>query len=218
METSGIPSNLIKSYNFDTNDSDQSNLNDKIIKNKIFIRNLEWSVHENLLKHFFSKYGQVKRSKILRDSETKKSKGSGYVEFNDETGPENVLKSDPNDLILNGRRLFIDTFKKRNEPKFKSWDKQKEQVRPCKSEETRELDSNENGFLGHCLIDKLPYNVLCSIFSFLSLRDLCIVEQGFLFLKIFNLLLSLSYDFSLKYAKDGTKSPKLLGTKNKNWY
>ncbi|CAF0937258.1 unnamed protein product [Brachionus calyciflorus] len=154
----------------------EKNCSDRIVKNKIFVRNLEWSTHENLLKHFFSSYGPIKKCKILRDLETNRSKGCGIVEFEDEKGPENVLSANKEDLNLGGRRLFVDSYKKPIESK----NKKKFHERPREesfSTKRDELEIKHESDFSISLIEKLPYNVLCKIFSYLSIRDLCIVEQ-----------------------------------------
>ena len=55
--------------------SSSENRADKINKKRIFVENIEWSVHENLFEKFFSKFGTVKKSKIIRSHEQNKSKG-----------------------------------------------------------------------------------------------------------------------------------------------
>lgn len=145
-----------------------------IIKNKIYVSNLEWNVHENLLKHFFAKFGSVKRCKILRYEDTNKSKGVAFVDFNDIQSVENVLNAKQEEIVLCGRILTIKMYEKKHAKK------------PCNEikfikNHVSESDSTEVDYQPYnCYIHKLPYNVLTNIFSYLSIRDLCIVELGIL--------------------------------------
>jgi len=51
----------------------------------IFVSNISFKVRENSLRDLFSQYGVVERVKIVKDRETKRSKGYGFVEMpNDE--------------------------------------------------------------------------------------------------------------------------------------
>lgn len=51
----------------------------------IFVSNISFKVRENGLRELFSQYGTVERVKIVKDRETQRSKGYGFVEMpNDE--------------------------------------------------------------------------------------------------------------------------------------
>ncbi len=51
----------------------------------IFVSNISFKVRENSLQELFSQFGAVERVKIVKDKETKRSKGYGFVEMpNDE--------------------------------------------------------------------------------------------------------------------------------------
>ncbi|GIV28439.1 MAG: RNA-binding protein [Bacteroidia bacterium] len=51
----------------------------------IFVSNISFKVRENALRELFSQYGTVERVKIVKDRETQRSKGYGFVEMpNDE--------------------------------------------------------------------------------------------------------------------------------------
>ena len=73
-----------------------------------------------MLSKIFSKYGTIKKVKIIRNS-TNESKEIGYIEFhngNDVTQLLNGIQFDP--LILNKRKLLIQAFvsKSKNKNKF----------------------------------------------------------------------------------------------------
>jgi RNA recognition motif-containing protein len=47
----------------------------------IFVSNISFKVRENSLRKLFSQYGTVERVKIVKDRETQRSKGYGFVEM-----------------------------------------------------------------------------------------------------------------------------------------
>lgn len=165
------------------------------VKNKLYVSNLEWNVHENLLKHFLSKFGSVKRCKILRYQDTNRSKGIAFVDFNDALSVQNVLNAKENDLFLNGRSMNVKKYEIKRENKIptKIIEKKVEESNSVFSPSNIEQPSN-------CYINKIPYNILINIFSYLSIRDLCIAEQGRLKKSHFKL-----NAFKIKCAEDGMK-------------
>lgn len=53
----------------------------------IFVSNISFKVREQALKDLFSEYGEVSNVRIIKDKETRRSKGYGFVEMpNDEHG------------------------------------------------------------------------------------------------------------------------------------
>lgn len=168
--------------------------NGKIIKNKVFVNNLEWSVHENLLKKFLVKYGEIVKCKIIRDAQTNKSKGFGFVEFDHHSGASRLLRANKEDLILNGRQINVQYFEEKEKKKYKSRnlyhpEPHQSQHLPSQNINNKNVvtvnqnQQNNNNFNElrsnkSVNVSELPYNVLISIFNHLCLRDLCIVEQG----------------------------------------
>ena len=171
----------------------------KICKKKVFVENLEWNVHENLLKNFLKKFGTIKRTKIIRDNQTNKSKGFGYVEFEAERDAESLIQTKPVDLLLNTRPLRVSFYKEKIRAKNKStlWSQPLQTTaQPVKrlqtdnanhadridtsdaSRNAAEAASSVQATTYNELVNFLPYNVLVKIFSYLCLRDRCIVEQG----------------------------------------
>lgn len=139
----------------------------------MFIENIQYEVHENLLERFLSRYGRIKKAKIIRDSLTNKSKGFGYVEFfNEEDAIKMITNANPNDLMLKERQMIIRQFIN----KHKAPHHRKKTISQNKTDKTVELDSDmdTNGYN----VNNLPIDVLPNILSQLSIRDLCIAEQG----------------------------------------
>jgi hypothetical protein len=120
------------------------------------------------LSRIFSKYGKIKRVKVIRDSHTNKSKGFGYVEFCDESSASNMLKNaNPTDLLLKERVMTIRQFEIKVKP---SCNRLRQQT---KADSSNNIEEPQGFNINH-----LPVDVLTNVFSKLSLRDLCIVEQG----------------------------------------
>ena len=160
--------------------SSTSSVRFKLCKKKVFLENLEWNVHENLLKNFLKKYSSIKRIKVIRDANTNKSKGYGYVEFGDEKDAEALVASssfNTNTLVLNTRPIRASFYKEKvrfkntNTNGFALCNKQGDKSAQMDME--RDIQNNEIN-----IVNALPYNVLVKIFSYLCLRDKCVVEQG----------------------------------------
>ena len=54
------------------------------MSNKLYIGNLEWSIDSNALSEFFSQIGKVVSADVIRDRDTGRSRGFGFVEFETE--------------------------------------------------------------------------------------------------------------------------------------
>jgi len=177
------------SSNTTTNSSTKSNERIKICKKKVYLENLEWNVHENMLERFLKKYGPIKRCKIIRDPLTNKSRGCGYVEFDDEKNAEALL------IAANGGAALPhvnDTNNNTSEAKLElnmrpvkaSFYRERVKLKSHLNENTNNNDerlmediSSSNGSAAS-IVNALPYNVLVKIFSHLCLRDRCKAEQG----------------------------------------
>ena len=53
----------------------------KEANNELFVTNIKYNITENDLKNLFDEYGKIIFCKILRDTETNKSKGVGFIKF-----------------------------------------------------------------------------------------------------------------------------------------
>ena len=57
----------------------------------IFVSNISFKVREEALKELFSSYGEVTSVRIIKDKETKRSRGFGFVEMaNDDDGQKAI--------------------------------------------------------------------------------------------------------------------------------
>ncbi|MBF0299414.1 MAG: RNA-binding protein [Oligoflexia bacterium] len=57
---------------------------------KIYVGNLSWGTTENELSDLFAKFGSVESARIIKDKETGRSKGFGFVEM---TSSEDMAKA-----------------------------------------------------------------------------------------------------------------------------
>ncbi|KAJ9153970.1 hypothetical protein P3X46_027352 [Hevea brasiliensis] len=79
---------------------------------KIFVGGIPSSVTEDELKNFFSKYGKVVEHQIIRDHETNRSRGFGFIIFDSEEIVDEML-SEGNMIDVAGTQVEI----KKAEPK-----------------------------------------------------------------------------------------------------
>jgi len=72
-------------------------------KGKMFIGGLSWeTTHDNLLRHF-SKYGEVVDCVVMKNPETGRSRGFGFITFQDPSNVDLVLQNTPH--ILDSRTI-----------------------------------------------------------------------------------------------------------------
>ncbi|KAM7251345.1 hypothetical protein ACFE04_023228 [Oxalis oulophora] len=89
-----------------------SNQSKEFKTKKLFVGGIPTSVNEDELKSFFSKYGEVVEHQIIRDHETNRSRGFGFVIFDVEDVVDDLL-SQGNMVELAGTQVEI----KKAEPK-----------------------------------------------------------------------------------------------------
>lgn len=66
----------------------------------IFVSNVSFKMRENHLREIFEKFGEVSSVKIVKDRDTGKSKGFGFVEMPNDDEAQNAISS------LNGTDQF----------------------------------------------------------------------------------------------------------------
>ena len=80
----------------------------------IFVGNLVWSTTEEDLAQLFEAYGIVERVQLIRDRETGRSRGFGFVEM-PEASEAHAAITGLNGTVLGGRALTVNEARPREE-------------------------------------------------------------------------------------------------------
>ncbi len=81
----------------------------------LYVGNLAYSMEEQELEQIFVKYGQVTSVKIIRDRETNRSKGFGFVEMADRAQAEKAI-SELNNQVIKQRKIVVNEARPRKAP------------------------------------------------------------------------------------------------------
>ena len=73
---------------------------------KLYVGNISWGTDEQALTSHFSKHGTVKSAKIVKDHDTGKSKGFGFVEMGSAEEAQTAIDKS-NGVELGGRELRV---------------------------------------------------------------------------------------------------------------
>lgn len=77
---------------------------------RIYVGNLPYKLRENELRAAFEAYGEVASARIIKDKETRRSRGYGFVDMPNEQEAANAINS-LNDTELNGRAIKVSEAK-----------------------------------------------------------------------------------------------------------
>ena len=100
----------------------------------IFIANLDFGITSDDLRTTFSQFGEVSYAHVVYERETKKSKGYGYIEMENDDEARNAITA-LNGLEIQGRKIDV----KEALPKGKRPEKSDE--KPIKKEKKPTLDT-----------------------------------------------------------------------------
>ena len=78
---------------------------------QVYVGNLSYRVREQHLRDFFSHYGDISQLRIIKNHNTGRSKGFGFVTFASSAGAENAL--DSHGKNFEGRALVVHLAKPR---------------------------------------------------------------------------------------------------------
>ena len=73
---------------------------------KLFVGCLPWAVDDQALEDLFKDFGTVSSAKVIMDHETGRSKGFGFVEFNDDNQAKAAIDK-LNGSDLQGRTIVV---------------------------------------------------------------------------------------------------------------
>lgn len=80
----------------------------------IYVGNLSWSMTDQDLSDLFTQFGEVSSAKILREKNTGRSKGFGFVEMADEEAARNAI-STLHETEVQGRKIVVNESQPRPE-------------------------------------------------------------------------------------------------------
>ncbi|EKE73698.1 RNA recognition motif domain-containing protein [Gallaecimonas xiamenensis] len=80
----------------------------------LFVSNLSFRVEADALAQLFGQYGDVQRAHIVKDKETGRSRGFGFVEMADKATGENAIKA-LNGQDFEGRPLVVNEARPREQ-------------------------------------------------------------------------------------------------------
>lgn len=80
---------------------------------KLFVGSLPWSVDDETLRETFEEHGNVVSAKVIKDRETGRSRGFGFVEMENSTDAKSAIDA-LNDSELKGRNIVVNEAKSRN--------------------------------------------------------------------------------------------------------
>lgn len=78
----------------------------------IYVGNLAWKTRNEELKELFENFGQVEKAFIVRDRNTKKSRGFGFVEMPNEDEAKAAIENLDNTVFLE-RTIVVNEAKPR---------------------------------------------------------------------------------------------------------
>lgn len=84
------------------------------MNNTLYVGNLPYAYDEEKLTSLFSSYGKVTSSRIVRDRVSGKSKGFGFVEFENSEEANNAAAA-LNNIEVDGRNIKVNIAKPKEE-------------------------------------------------------------------------------------------------------
>ncbi|MBP9761714.1 RNA-binding protein [Candidatus Saccharibacteria bacterium] len=80
---------------------------------KLFVGSLPWAVDDQQLKDLFAEFGEVTYAKVIIDRDTNRSKGFGFVEFDDADAAKKAIDK-LNNSEINGRTIVVNEARPRD--------------------------------------------------------------------------------------------------------
>jgi len=82
------------------------------LNKKLFVGSLPWAVDDQKLAQIFSQAGTVVSAQVVKDRDTGRSRGFGFVEMSTEEEAENAVKN-LNNSDIDGRKIVVNIAKPR---------------------------------------------------------------------------------------------------------
>ncbi|HET6486247.1 MAG TPA: RNA-binding protein [Spirochaetia bacterium] len=83
----------------------------------LYVGNLPYRIDEDSLRQLFTPYGGVETSKVIKDRQTGRSKGFGFVEMTTQSEAEAAIKA-LNEQPLDGRNIKVSLAKPKEPRRF----------------------------------------------------------------------------------------------------
>lgn len=80
---------------------------------KLFVGSLPWSIDDATLRETFEEHGNVVSAKVIKDRDTGRSRGFGFVEMENSADAKSAIDA-LNDSDLKGRNIVVNEAKSRN--------------------------------------------------------------------------------------------------------
>lgn len=77
---------------------------------KIYAGNLSYQMEEEELRETFERFGEVTDAAVIRDRETGRHRGFGFVTMADDTAAKSAIES-LHDSMIGGRRIVVNEAK-----------------------------------------------------------------------------------------------------------
>ena len=95
---------------------------DKLMGNKLYVGNLSFDVSDAELEQAFSEYGEIASATVIKDRDSNRSKGFGFVEFVQEADAQKA-KEAMDGKELGGRSLKVDEARPQKERSSGGYDR-----------------------------------------------------------------------------------------------
>jgi cold-inducible RNA-binding protein len=83
------------------------------VSKKLFVGSLPWAVNDEALKEAFATYGNVISANVVTDRQTGRSRGFGFVEFENDSEATAAIEA-LNGSELDGRNIVVNEAKPKN--------------------------------------------------------------------------------------------------------
>jgi RNA recognition motif-containing protein len=81
---------------------------------KLFVGSLSWNTNDDGLHQAFAQFGEVSEAKVITDRMTGRSRGFGFVTFEDDAAADAAIEA-LNGTELDGRTIRVDVARERRE-------------------------------------------------------------------------------------------------------
>lgn len=81
---------------------------------KLFVGSLAWATDDDSLKAFFEQFGTVTKAEVVRERDSNRSRGFGFVEFEDDAEADKAI-AEADGKELDGRNITVSESKPRED-------------------------------------------------------------------------------------------------------